>query len=226
MSSMDTNTYYNTRQVYKIGGARLRHICSILPENTSPVLDVGCGSGELARELKQLGYVVDGLDVSASALNSAQPFLRHSYLQDISQSHWEGDIEQQQYGVVIASEVLEHTFSPDVVLSKIGTLLGKNGYVILTVPNFLFWKIRLRVLLGDFRYEADGLLDFGHIRFFTHEYAMEVIKKAGFMISKSCHVYPNLDSRNISWLGRLLPGVFAYQFVFLLQKQEDVHAQP
>lgn len=211
--------YYSHRATYSIGRERLRHIMSIITPAPAEVLDVGCGDGGLASVLQEKGYVVDGADISPQAIEHARSFLRKGYLVDLSASTWDEGLMKQHYDVVIATEVLEHTFSPDEVLGRLKLLLKDDGAILITVPNFLFWKIRLRVLCGNFRYEQEGLLDYGHIRFFTYTYAQEIFSKTGLSVIKEHHLYPNLQHRKLNWLGNLFPSLFAYQFVFLLKKK-------
>jgi 2-polyprenyl-3-methyl-5-hydroxy-6-metoxy-1,4-benzoquinol methylase len=213
------NQYYRERSNYKIGGGRLRHILELLPPPPQTILDVGCGAGDLARELKEKGYVVDGLDVSDSAIGEATPYLRRGYVADLSSNVLPDDLKGKRYDLIIASEVLEHTFAPEEVLMRLASLLNENGRVLITVPNFLFWKVRLQVLRGEFRYEKrGGLLDYGHIRFFTYQYAKEVFSLSGFEIEKNHHFYPNLYERGLTRLGNIFPSLFAYQFIFLLKR--------
>lgn len=210
--------YYSHRATYAIGKERLRHIMSVIPPAPAEVLDVGCGDGGLATVLQEKGYIVDGADISPQAIAHAQSFLRKGYLVDLSASVWDEGLMKQRYDVIVATEVLEHTFSPDEVLARLKELLNDDGAILITVPNFLFWKIRLRVLFGNFRYEQEGLLDYGHIRFFTYAYAKEIFSKTGLSVTKEHHLYPNLQHRKLCWLGNLFPGFFSYQFVFLLKK--------
>jgi hypothetical protein len=92
--------------------------------------------------------------------------------------------------------------------------------MIITTPNFLFWKNRLKMLFGIFRYEEKGLLDFGHIRFFALDTARTAFQKAGLRISREAHLYPNLSFRGLNFLGRFFSGFFAYQMIFLLQNEK------
>src|SRR3989344_4652874 len=139
--------YYNKKEgVYKLSGGREKILSGLILDNVKTVLDVGCGSGDLARILQAKGKVVSGADF----------------------------------------------------LEKTKSLVTSGGYLIITTPNFLFWKNRLKMLFGNFRYEQKGLLDFGHIRFFTLKTAREVFSKAGFTIQQEQHFYPNLYKRRLN----------------------------
>jgi hypothetical protein len=45
--------------------------------------------------------------------------------------------------------------------------LAPHGTIIASIPNFGHWYPRVRVALGRFDYDRRGILDTGHVRFFT-----------------------------------------------------------
>ena len=56
--------------------------------------------------------------------------------------------------------------------------------------------------------------------------AREVFNKAGFVIQQEQHFYPNLYKRRLNFIGRIFPGLFAYQFGFKLILQKNNYTQP
>lgn len=107
------------------------------------ILEIGCGTGQLAKMLEDLGHTnYEGFDFSSVAIRKAQ---------EISgQSFFVGDaldptLYDKPYEVVISLEVLEHIRKDTAILN----LIRKGTYVIISVPNF------------D---------DPGHIRWFRNEY--------------------------------------------------------
>ena len=214
--------YYNKKEgVYKLSGGREKILSGLILDNVKTVLDVGCGSGDLARILQAKGKVVSGADISQAALDVSKPYLHRSFCFDIQQDAWPIELMEQKFDLVVASEVIEHIFMPADFLEKTKSLVTSGGYLIITTPNFLFWKNRLKMLFGNFRYEQKGLLDFGHIRFFTLKTAREIFSKAGFTIQQEQHFYPNLYKRRLNFIGRIFPGLFAYQFGFRLILQKN-----
>lgn len=215
---MDTKEFYNKKSPYKMNATRKRNIIDLIPAGVKMVLDIGCGEGDLALALKEGGYVVTGVDLSSRALERAAPALHDSFCFNIENTEWPRELVEKRFDLIVASEVLEHLFDPATFLNKAGCLLAPDGKIIITVPNFLFWKKRIRLAFGDFQYEEKGLWDLGHIRFFTIKTARDFFKKEGFIIEKELHFYPNLYKRKITFLGKILPGFFAYQMIFLLSR--------
>lgn len=209
--------YYDQKKdSYRLSGGRERILRKLISDDAKKVLDVGCGSGGLAKILQAKGKTVFGADISLTALDQAKPYLQGSFCFDIQKDDWPAELMEQKFDLIIASEVIEHIFQPSDFLGKAKLLIDREGSLVITTPNFLFWKNRLRMLFGKFRYEQKGLLDFGHIRFFTLKTARDIFNKTGFSVKQEQHFYPNLYKRKLDFLGRIFPGVFAYQFGFRL----------
>ena len=207
---MSKESYYNSKTFcYRMSGGRLREILRVLPVTSGRALDVGCGEGFVSKELTKRGWHVTGVDIIQGA----------DFSFDIERDDWPEALMAQRFDLVLCSEVIEHVFSPEDLMAHIRTLMADKGSAIITTPNVLFWKNRLKMLLGVFRYEERGILDFGHIRLFTIDTARDLFQKAGLRIEEESHVYPNLHHRGLDFLGRMFPGLFAYQMVFRLSKR-------
>lgn len=217
---MDAKEFYNKKSPYKMNATRRRNIIDLIPTGAKTVLDIGCGEGDLAFTLKEKGCEVTGVDVSSRALEKATPALFDSFCFNIEDAEWPEKLVEREFDLVVASEVLEHLFDPAAFLHKAGSALAPNGKMIVTIPNFLFWKKRIRLAFGDFQYEEKGLWDFGHIRFFTVKTARDFFQKEGFIIERELHFYPNLYKRKLTFLGNIFPGFFAYQMIFLLSRNK------
>lgn len=213
--------YYDQKKdSYRLSGGRERILRKLIPDNAKKVLDVGCGSGGLAKILQAKGKTVFGADISSTALDQAKLHLNGSFCFDVQKDDWPEELMEKKFDLVIASEVIEHIFQPSDFLEKAKSLISKEGSLIITTPNLLFWKNRLKMLFGKFRYQEKGLLDFGHIRFFTIKTTRDMFSKAGFKIEQEEHFCPNLYKRKLNFIGKIFPGFFAYQFGFRLVLQK------
>jgi SAM-dependent methyltransferase len=102
---------------------------------TNPILDIGCGSGDLAIYLAQLGYQVVGIDFVESAIQSAQEkvgSLPHEIAQLLSfqvADALKPSRLQQMFGAVVDSGFY-HLFDPDQceqLVDEIASILLPNG---------------------------------------------------------------------------------------------------
>lgn len=206
--------YYGSKAIYeKISRGRLDAIYRLMPiKRPLAILDIGCGSGTLGESLKLDSRItVFGIDVAPKAVEAARNRLDGgAWVVDIESSNpWPSEVVSRRYDVVILSEVLEHLFFPGHLLQVTRPLLKEGGTIIITVPNILFWRNRLRIFFGHFEYEDTGLMDRGHIHFFSWRSFRDLLQSEKFAIERVSHVVP---TRLLRLFGNLIPGLCAKQF--------------
>lgn len=100
------------------------------------VIDVGCGTGHLLRELKKRHPEINivGTDFSEESISVSKQINETGefFLMDIFNIPSE---QLGKYDYVICSEVLEHLLYPEKALQNIIKLANENAAIILTVPN-------------------------------------------------------------------------------------------
>ena len=113
-------------------------------------LDIGCGGGILSEPMSRLGALVTGIDASEMAIQSAIAHSRKSRLDIDFKCMSTGDLIKSsldnQFDIIIASEVIEHVSNRALFLSDISKLCKPGGLVVFTTIN----KSILGVLLGKF----------------------------------------------------------------------------
>lgn len=104
--------------------------------NTGRLLDVGCGKGRFVTVANRIGWQGMGQDFSCSQAGFAT---RRS-----GARVWCGDLKEfkhdNQFDVVSAWHVLEHTHNPADMISTMRSLTAKDGVVAIEVPNFQSWQ--------------------------------------------------------------------------------------
>lgn len=103
------------------------------------VLDIGCSQGIISILAAQKAKSVTGIDIEASAIETAQKILVEEYkelsdkvvffCEDFMESHID-----KKYDRIIITEVIEHLNSPEDFLRKADSCLNSNGTIILSVP--------------------------------------------------------------------------------------------
>ena len=116
-------------------------IADLLPENIR-VLDVGCGDGSLMSFLeKEKNIEVRGLEISQN--NVQQCILKGL---PVIQGNAESELHQfpnQSFDYVVLSQTLQAFYNPEKVLKDL-LRIGKS--VVISIPNFGYWRVRTRLL--------------------------------------------------------------------------------
>ena len=147
------------------------------------ILDVGCGTGSLAKFLGQKNNECYGITISKEEARLAK-----SRMVDVIA----GDIEkitglpfpEDFFDVVIFADVLEHLKDPSHVLQLVKPYLKTGGLIIASIPNVSNITVRVNLLMGKFDYQECGILDNTHLRFFTLRTAKELISNAAYQIKE------------------------------------------
>ena len=194
------------------------------------VLDLGCGDGGLAAELKKSDNVITGIDVLAETPDP-QVFERY-FSADLNQGIAPviRELAGKKFERVLLMDILEHLSEPDKLLRQCHEVLGPDGLLIISVPNVANITVRLMLLLGQFNYTARGILDRTHLRFFTRKTARRFVKENGFTIQEERLTVMPVElalgwstdgllgktvNRLLAALTALLPGLFGYQVMFV-----------
>ncbi|MBM3266554.1 MAG: methyltransferase domain-containing protein [Candidatus Sericytochromatia bacterium] len=110
----------------------VRRIASHAPRGAR-VLDVGCGSGDLAASLARAGFAVTGVEVAPDAAEAAR---RRHGLDVRTGTLAAADFPAGSFDVAVVWHVLEHVPDPAGLLADVARVLRPGGVAIVQVPNF------------------------------------------------------------------------------------------
>lgn len=150
-------------------------------------LDIGCGIGNYCEKLSDLGYRMEGIDISLTAINYAQNKKRNNinYInKDIFKYH-----TKKKYDFILLLYGTYSTFDSKQrknLLKKIKNLLNNNGKLILDVPNIRHFKRQNELNSWDF-FTNDN--SYSHPPFFM----LFSIKKYNnnILLNKSVYIFNN-----------------------------------
>ena len=153
---------------------RLAGLGRTLPDG--PVLDIGCGAGPGLRYLATRGAEAVGIDASFYALQRARDFVASAGLAQ-TDARASLPFRDGVFGLVLASEVIEHL--PDGVpfLQECFRVLRPGGVVLLTTPNL--WDVR-RITKPAVGQPWSGDTDPTHINMYTPARLGRELRAAGF----------------------------------------------
>lgn len=146
-----------------------------LPAAT-PILEVGCGDGSFTKELARYSPNITAIDISESQIaENARRFNGITFRQhDVAEQF---PFEDNSFGVIWCSEVLEHLFDPAFALREMRRILKPGGKLLVTVPYHGYFK---NVLIALFKFDEHYTPSNPHIRFYTKNTLGRIARQAGF----------------------------------------------
>ncbi len=161
-------------------------VAALVPADCRRVLDVGCGTGQLGRLLKERCHYVTGVELVDEAADEARCWIDRVEIADVEKGF---PFAPNSFDCVIFADVLEHLIDPWRVLSEAVELLSDGGCIVASVPNVQNFHILWRLVRGRWKYRDRGILDRGHLRFFTLETIRDLFTTAGLTLAHVGHRY-------------------------------------
>lgn len=190
-------------------------IISMLNPIPEKVLEVGCGTGNTLRYLKEMGtQQTFGIELNRKVAEEAMNNVDYVAVGDIESMEW--PFQNRVFDCLIFGDVLEHLRDPWGVVKQLSKSIPVGGQVVASLPNVRFYGISIPLLLGGrWTYTEEGILDRTHLRFFTKGTAVELITQGGFVVREVLSNYG--PKRHL--FNRLTLGIFCD----LLARQHLVH---
>lgn len=180
------------------------------------VLDVGCGSGTMAKKINDSRHTVKGLDFSEEALKRAAARGIETQQCNLDEGIPELD---NSYDVVWEGDIVEHVFDPIGLIKESARVLKENGVLLLTIPSDVGLISRVKMLFGishqEQMYMTSGF--YKHHTFFTPRLIRFMLHKAGFEIVEF-HKILNIGKR---YRVKYLPSLFFNEMVIQAKKNSE-----
>ena len=206
------------------------HYARQLVGRDQDVLDIGCGEGFFAAELKADGNRIVGVDAIPTAHHTDA--LEQFITEDLNAAPEAliRDLGATRFDRVLLLDVLEHLVEPERLLAGVAGALKPGGRIVVSLPNVANFSVRLGLLFGRFNYMERGLLDRTHLHFYTRKTSRALLEQAGYQVIESrITVVPlelvlGLAPRNplmraitetLAIFTRIFPGLLGYQLVYL-----------
>ncbi len=177
----------------------VRHdVVALVPPNARRILDVGCGAGATGARLKQAYGVheIIGIEFVPKIAYMARQCLDRVLVGDVETMTL--DFPEDYFDCILCADVLEHCKDPWSVLTKLRSFLKDDGILIASIPNLRHLVVILKIIFNRWEYEQSGILDEGHLRFFTFHTIQDMLTRTGF---KLLNVHAK---RSASWKSKLL----------------------
>ena len=161
-----------------------------IPLSAKNVLEIGCGQGKLGRAFKSRQPLSNyfGIEIMPDEARIAGVNLDGVLCANIELDHQiplkflAQTNSEELFDALVLGDVLEHLQDPWKLLQEAHKWMAPNSTCILCIPNVGHWSVLQQLLKGRFDYAEAGLLDKTHLRFFTLETAIEMLRQAGWTV--------------------------------------------
>jgi 2-polyprenyl-3-methyl-5-hydroxy-6-metoxy-1,4-benzoquinol methylase len=202
-----------------IQSAAIASFGALVMPKSATVLDAPCGDGLLPATLRQAGYDAHGVDI-----NSAGAAL-------LGQAYHDADLNGRLpfggavFDVVFSIEGIEHLEDRFRYLRELHRVLKPGGTLILTTPNIVSVRSRVRFFGSGF-YHRDGRplreahpSPFHHIALSTLADLRYALHTSGFRLAQVSHTH----IKPISFLyGWLVPWMWLYTAIAFRKEKDAV----
>jgi len=198
-------------------------IINQVPEGNHRILDVGCGAGATLLKLKELGKASEifGIEINEDIAGKLSPLLNGIIIGDIESIKL--PFNEKYFDYILFGDILEHLINPDKILNQYKALLKDDGFIIATIPNIKHFNILLRlIILDEFKYVDEGILDKSHLRFFTKKEMENLFMRNKFKIVEiNPIIYGRIKILKNLFRNKILPGgsFFALQYLIKARKK-------
>lgn len=151
------------------------------------VLDVGCYVGATGAFIKSKypAARVIGIEPTEEVARVAAERIDDVYCCTFDNFPFEeAGIAHGTLDTVILADVLEHMYDPWSALVALRPYLSPDAQVLASIPNVRNLWLLNELASGRWAYEASGLLDVTHIRFFTLETIRQMLGETGYRVEQ------------------------------------------
>lgn len=228
----------NSSAVERVDAAYHQHVrhelIALIQHPPRRVLDIGCAAGVTGEAIKRQypSSWVYGIELSPSTAALARTRLDGVIEGSIEHLDLlECGIALGSIDTVILADVLEHTYNPWGVLTRLKPYLTADAQIIASIPNSRHISLLSDLAHGLWTYREEGLLDITHIRFFTLTEIQRLFEETGYAIERVDSMrsleFPKLTPGGSLSVGKLVLKDLNEQDIFELQAfQLLVRARP
>ncbi len=161
-------------------------LLAAIPFSANRILELGCGTGRFGEAVKRRLPKTEyhGVELNAQAGALAERRLNAVWIGNAERPEFSEQINlmrpPQKYDCLVFGDVLEHFSDPWKVLKSLNPHLHDEAMLVACLPNVSHWSLIKKQLAGAWNYEDHGLLDRTHLRFFSLDSIIEMLRETGW----------------------------------------------
>lgn len=167
-------------------------LLNFIPLNASNVLEVGCGSGVLAKRYKQRNpkCVWTGIETNTEAGLAATNTGGCDRVHFWDATH---AVPMGYYDCLIFGDVLEHMTDPLGCLKRHASHIVEGGQILASIPSIGFYVSIVNLLRQEWPSMDEGLFDRTHLKWFTKTTIEKMFSDAELSVFEMVPCYGNTD---------------------------------
>jgi len=194
----------------------------ILIKEKGLILDVGCGTGRLGKKVSNnKKCIVHGVEIDRESSEMARNDIDLVINGDIESKEVVGRLSDN-YGLIICADVIEHLTNPLITLGLLTELLAKRGYLVISLPNFAYYKTFYYLLIEQFPRNNRGIYDKTHRWLFARKNIDDILG-LGYevIIHKRNYRFVEGGKTNVDSVLKYIPffsNYFVFQHLYVLRR--------
>lgn len=172
-------------------------ILNLIPPSVSYVLDVGCSTGILGKQIKSISDSIEitGIELNSSMAKIAEQQIDKVITADIEEINLLDYLQPSYFDCIICADILEHLRDPWRIIKQLTEYLKRDGVIIASIPNIRHYSSVNNLLFkGYWPYRDRGIHDRTHLRFFTKKNIIELFQGAGLNIDRMVANYRLIET--------------------------------
>jgi len=173
-----------------VNSAHSLAVLSVPPGST--VLDVGSGTGAVARALAARGCHVWGIDIDSDATRFTEPWCDGFLLGDVETADLDAFLGSHRFDAILLLDVLEHLRDPALAIRRLLPFLAPRGKITLSVTHVAHAAMRLQLLAGASP-SSRGLSDHSLLYGFDRSSLGDLLRHAGLRVLDEARIVRSLE---------------------------------
>ena len=185
---------------------------------TKNILDIGCSTGTVGRQIKEITNVhITGIEMSEDMGKEESKYLDKVIIGNVEDRILD-KFKDSEFDCIILADVVEHLINPWELIKQSQRILKNNGVIIASIPNVRhFSTIFCLIIKGYWPYRERGIHDKTHLRFFTKKNIRELFENENLKKEKIIPKYRIIEKPSkINKYSKILT-IFPFKSFFIFQ---------